>query len=211
MNDDEGSVQLPAEIWPALTNKLWHATHVDKALTILSEGVIRPNAPSRYITGYCRSLGGVSLFDFRHGDDNAKQVLHCGWPMWLSGYPDDDKDEIEIGVWFEIDPTQATPHISEDTIYEDYLSNRTFDQDGRPLVRDPMPRCEACHRGSIPVSAVKGALLVDGKRLAEHEYAENSSSLRETIARFREIVSAKPPLPPTLADLLREARRRARD
>lgn len=202
--DDEGQ-KLPAKIWPALANKLWHATHIDNALSIVADGEIRPNANSKYGNGYCRSLGGISLFDFRHGD-NALRVLHCNWTRWLSGHNVDDQDEI--GVWFEIDPTRTEPHIAEKDIYAHYMANRTYGEDGRLLVRDPMPHCEACYIGSIPLNAIRNVLLIDGRRLSEHEAVPADESLLDRMTQFRLSVRAKPPFPPTLADKLRQARSR---
>jgi hypothetical protein len=206
MVDDDERRALPAEIWPALENKLWHATHIDKALAIVSDGEIRSNAPSKYVTGYCRSLGGISLFDFREPVSNVTKAMHCGWLTWLRGHSADDEDEI--GVWFEIDATLIIPHIAATEIWAHWYANRTFDQQGLPRFRDPMPFCEACHIGSISLQAVKGVLLIDGRRLADHSYAGNDGNLSNAIVEFRAVVRSKPPLLPTLGDKLREARKR---
>jgi len=204
MSEDDGERALSPEIWPALANKLWHATHIDVAQRIVADGEIKPNAPPKYLRGYCRSQGGISLFDFRPGPEKARQVLHCGWERWLGGHHGDNEDAI--GVWFEVDANRATPHISEDTIYSHYMDNRRSYDDRPPPFRDPMPRCEACHLGSIPIGAVKGALLIDGKRLAEHEWVAVDDNLAANISDFRTRVLAKPPLPLTFGDKLRLAR-----
>ena len=204
MAEDDDGRELPAEIWPALANKLWHATHVEKALVIVADGEIRPDAVGKYTNGYCRSLGGVSLFDFRNGDENARRVVHCGWTRWLGGHHEYGEDEI--GVWFDLNPALASPHIAESAIYAHFRANRTYDENDNLLVRDPMPRCEGCHFGSIPLDAVNGLLLIDGRRLADYEFAASGTNWSRAIADFRALVRAKPPLPPTLADILQEAR-----
>lgn len=206
MSEDDGKPTLPADIWPALAGKLWHATHIDKALAIIADGQVRPDADAKHVYGYCRSLGGVSLFDFRHGDANAERVLHCGWTRWLGGHHADDEDEI--GIWFEIDPTRVEPHIAQHAIYDHYLANRTYGDDGRLLVRDPMPRCEACHIGPISLRSVRSVLLIDGRRLADHETAAVDEHLSLRLDEFRTGVLAKPPLPKTMGDRMREARLR---
>lgn len=207
MSDDDR--ELPKEVWPSLVGRLWHATQIDRALAIVSEGEVRPDAQPRYAAGFCRSLGGISLFDFRGGDDRAKGILHCGWLNWLSGHHDDEEGEDAIGVWFEIDASRVVPHLPEGVIYTRYLKSRAhFEAEGR-CIRDPMPHCEACFQGCIPAAAVRGVLLIDGKRLADHKYAVNDGGLLDAITAFRLEVLAKPPLPRTLADMLRDARRRA--
>lgn len=73
-----------------------------------------------------------------------------------------------------------------------------------------MPRCEACHIGSIPLNAVHSVLLIDARRLAEHETVPADEALSDRVTEFRARVRAKAPLPPTLGDELREARLRSK-
>jgi hypothetical protein len=209
MSEDGILSFLPAEVWPALAGRLWHATHIDKALAILADGRIRPDAPAKYKTGYCRSLGGVSLFDFRQPDEHAADAFSRGAGHWLSGHHAEDQDEI--GVWFEIDPARAPPHILSTEIFKHWQDTRAEDESGMPRPRDPMPYCEACHRGAISLAAVAGALLIDARRPADHERVPADEDLAAVICDFRSRVRAKPPLPRGLADLLREARTKLRD
>jgi hypothetical protein len=192
---------FPAEIWPALANKLWHATHIDRALAIVADGEIRPDAPSKYSAGYCRSQRGVSLFDFRD-QGSAENASFCGAGLWLSGHH--AEGEEEIGVWFEVD---VDPHIKAAEIYRHYWANRRYDEQDRLLFRDPMPKCEACFIGPIPLGAVTSVLLIDARRLAEHRTVPPGEGLSVAISEFRARVRAKLPLPPTWADILKESSR----
>lgn len=205
--DDSGGISLPVEIWPVLAGKLWHATHVDKALAIIADCEIRPNAPSTYPNGYCRSQGGISLFDFRGPEDNAVKALLCSWPRWLSGHHADGEDEI--GVWFEIFPRCIATDIPAAEIHQRWYNNRVFDEQGQLRFRDPMPHCDACWIGTISIEAIIGVLLVDARRLDDHLYVDAGDNLSAKISDFRARVRAKPPMPLTLADILSDARSRA--
>lgn len=204
----DGGPTLPTELWPVLSRKLWHATHIDKALAIVAVGQIAPDAPATYANGYCRSIGGISLFDFRGPDEDAAAVLHCGWTRWLSGHHADGEDKI--GVWFEIDPAKQPPHVASTELYAHYWANRSQDARGKPSTRDPMPRCEACHRGPIPLDAVKSVLLIDGDCRADYESVAADKDLLARLDHFRARVRAKPKLPPTMGDRMQEARNRIR-
>jgi hypothetical protein len=204
MIDDDDQFFLPAEVWPVLANKLWHATHITKALSIVADGAIRPDAAAKYETGYCRGLGGVSLFDFRGSEKNASDTFSRGAYHWLSGHG--VRGEDEIGVWFDIDPVRVVPQIPADEIFRHWLADRRFDEQGQRRFQTPMPYCEACYIGTITLASVRSVLLVDGQRLSDHETVAVDADLSARISEFRDRVRAKPPLPPTLADLLRGTR-----
>jgi hypothetical protein len=79
-----------------LNSRLWHATDEQGWRGIVAAQAILPNAPAKYPSGFCRSIGGVSLFDLGQPDDAASPAA-SHWSDWL-GRTDDN-----LRVWFEID------------------------------------------------------------------------------------------------------------
>ena len=76
---DEKTIEQVGPIWRELWGGVWHTTHPERFLSILNDGAIllEPPIPNdeRWGVGlgpdhypFVRSIGGVSLFDFRDFD-----------------------------------------------------------------------------------------------------------------------------------------------
>jgi len=148
-------------VFDELMGSLWHVTGNQTFGRILSTGEIHPEPPIanklRWATArgpdyypYCRSLGGVSLFDFRDVDwdwmAERNQLRH--WLKFLSG-----RECWEAAIWLAIDIDQIEDgFISAGDVRQGWLSGN--------LHRRWMPGIEACHKGAIPIAACSMALAV---------------------------------------------------
>ncbi|PTQ12092.1 hypothetical protein CLG96_05860 [Sphingomonas oleivorans] len=93
-----------------LDGGLWHATKEHAWRSIVNEGKIRADAPPLYKNGFCRSIGGVSLFDLTRPDDAASPAA-AHWSAWLGATDDEPRYWIEIersGVAAELLTTEET-------------------------------------------------------------------------------------------------------
>ncbi len=144
-----------------LNGGLWHTTRPDLFATIMSSGGLtaEPEIPDgeRWKTSrgpdyypFVRTIGGVSLFDFREFDPDAYARSH---PMsnWTTFVP--HVESWGGAVWIEID---------SDMIAERFVSGgelvRRWDEGGHHR-HTIMPRIEAAAIGEVPVAAFSSAFL----------------------------------------------------
>lgn len=139
---------------------LWHTTHPDRFLAILTCGClcVNPDIPNseRWKASrpehypFVRTLGGISLFDFS-GFDPAKYELSHPMSNWHAFVP--YVERWGGAVWIEVDREA----VSASLVSPDELVTR-WDQDGN-RGHTIMPRIEAAHIGDIPTSAFRSAFL----------------------------------------------------
>lgn len=143
-----------------LHGRLWHMTHPDRFVAILSSGGIRvepdiPNSkrwkatrPEHY--PFVRHIGGISLFDFFGFDP---EIYEKDFPMsnWHSFVP--HLSSWGGAVWIEIDRLA----VVQSFVSADELRER-WDKNGqRQHAR--MPKIEAANIGNISVSAFRSTFL----------------------------------------------------
>ena len=144
-----------------LANRVWHTTTEERFAAILSEGAIlpEPNIPDKERWGtamgsekypFVRSLGGVSLFDFR-GFEEEKYEEKYPLSTWREFVPCRPKNESAI--WIEIKLSQ----IKEQFIDGSALLAKW--KNSGELGRKIMPLIECAHIGSIGID-VFGEVLV---------------------------------------------------
>jgi hypothetical protein len=157
----EAESDLAAVVLETLRGSVWHTTNSERYNGIVSKGAILPEPPipdrDRWGTGvgtigcpYVRSIGGVSLFDFRDFDS---EVYSEKYPLssWREFVP--YRSGWGEAIWIEIDVSQLIPgFISGHDILErwkaEHASNRF------------MPLIEAAHIGALPLYAFKRVLHV---------------------------------------------------
>jgi len=149
---------------------LWHMTHPARFSAILASGHLSANPdipnserwkasrPEHY--PFVRCLGGISLFDFAKFDPEKYEKTYA-LSNWYSFVP--HLKSWGGAVWIEIDRVAA----AEKLISSDELVAQ-WDQDGN-RGHTIMPRIEAAHIGSMPLSTFRSAFLTwaDGKEVRE--------------------------------------------
>lgn len=138
-----------------LVNRIWHTTTEERFKSILSDGAILPEpvipdserwgtamGPEKY--PFVRSIGGVSLFDFR--DFQSEQYEHR-YPnsSWRTFVPCRTKNES--AVWIEVRLSEIEGNFVDGLT----LLNRW--KRSREQHRKLMPLIECAHLGSIGVNA----------------------------------------------------------
>lgn len=124
-------------------------------MLIASEGVIRPNAPPTYANGYCRYLGGVSLFDFRQGG-LAFEYFKLHGSGWLP-----DPQGTDPRVWISIDAGKTDISFPAKEFLDLWIKSGPRDADGLPTSMTPIA-CEGCHKGEIKLADCEYALIIGG-------------------------------------------------
>ncbi len=136
------------KFWPLLRGNIWHATSFDGARGILKDGAIRHDIDrAEYGKSFCQALGGISLFDFTAPlEDIASQ--YDNWHGWFGSQGHLKGRSV---VWFKLGRDALGDAVKSvaDTLIE-------WKETG---YRKIIPHVEVCHRGSIPVSAISGALV----------------------------------------------------
>lgn len=137
-----------------LVGSLWHTTSISRFESIKSTGFIEvePDLPEkeRYGIPFVRSLGGVSLFDFREFDAQKYDV----------DFPANSISEFipfkriwGRSVWLKIDDAAIAKNLHSGkqirTLWHDMDSRKKF-----------MAEVEGAHIGNIPVSAIIGAYQI---------------------------------------------------
>ncbi len=146
-----------------LKEAIWHTTTPELYKSIISEGSILPEPPlhdsQRWGTSmgkafypYVRSIGGVSLFDFR--GFNAKEYSNrFSCSSWAGFVP--CKNQADAAIWIELDLLLIEDNfISTDKLLSDWKNSGE-------AARKIMPMIEAAHIGPIPVSAFKRVLIYE--------------------------------------------------
>ena len=152
---------LAAAVLQALCGSVWHTTNSERFKGILSEGAILPEPPisdsDHWGTGlgtigcpFVRSLGGVSLFDFRDFDP---EEYSNKYPIrtWREFVP--YRSAWGEAIWIEIDFSEVVPgFISGREILDRWKAEQATNRF--------MPLIEAAHIGALPVKAFKRVLHV---------------------------------------------------
>ncbi len=148
-----------------LRGGLWHTTTPDRYERIVVTGSILPEpdiadserwktsqGPDHY--PYVRTLGGVSLFDFRGFEPETYSNTH---PMsaWTAFVPCPRK--ATVAVWIEIERAKVAPALIDvDTLVARWKQENAY---GHTI----MPRIEAAHIGPIPITSVSRVLRFVGE------------------------------------------------
>ncbi len=150
-------------VWRELRGGLWHSTGSHRFREILSTGEIQPTphlplSEFRWAeqgTTYCRSIDGVSLFDFAEADWSwifEKSIQHYWVPFLKAPGAITPPDRWVSTVWLLLDRSKLTGFAHWKEI------QTAWRRDGPE--RKWIPRLEACHKGSIPLSACTHVLIV---------------------------------------------------
>jgi hypothetical protein len=146
-------------LWSELDGRLWHATSQDGLKGILEDGQIRPAVGQRYTGSFCRSLGGVCLFDFGVSAENVEHQL-CNWTGWFG-----HQQNARVAIWLEIDRNRIVDNLIDAAglrvASRKNLAERLATANDAPPNTQFIPGVEACHRGPISIQFLVGALLVD--------------------------------------------------
>ena len=157
----EAESDLAAVVLKTLCGSVWHTTNSERYKGILLEGAILPEPPipdrDRWGTGvetigcpYVRSIGGVSLFDFRDFDS---EVYSEKYPIssWREFVP--YRSAWGEAIWIEIDVSQLIPgFISGREILDRWKAEHATNRF--------MPLIEAAHIGALPIKAFRQVLHV---------------------------------------------------
>jgi hypothetical protein len=152
---------LGALVLQRLQGAVWHTTNSERFQGILRSGAIlpEPDVPDteRWCTlkgrewyPYVRTLGGVSLFDFR--DFNPEQYSK-DYPVstWAAFVP--YRSAWKEAVWIEIDVEKLGKTFLSGS---DLLTRWKADKVGNMI----MPGIEATHIGPLPCAAFKSVFRV---------------------------------------------------
>lgn len=169
-----------------LRGRVWHATTLARAILIASTGIIRPDAKSVYPQGFCRYLGGVSLFDFRQGKV-AFEYFNLHGSGWLP-----DQTQIDIRVWFSVDPTKTDISIPAQELLDVWFKSGPRDADGLPASMSPIA-CEGCHKGEIQLANCEYALVIGGGPAPFVRRLKLDASLTQNLSAFGHCDTARLP------------------
>lgn len=152
---------LQNKVLSELIGGVWHTTHPDRLQPILECGAILPepdlSEKERWGTAigpagyhYVRSIGGVSLFDFRNFDPGKYSEAYpsSSWSYFVPC-----NLAWECAAWIEIDHEQlGSAFISG----ADLLARWKSEKSSRRI----MPLIEAACVGALPARAFRRAFLV---------------------------------------------------
>lgn len=137
---------LPETLWSLLNGRLWHATSPDGLAGILADSEIRLAKGEKYQNSFCRSLGGVCLFDFGPSAVNECNQF-SNWTGWFGG-----QQCSRIAIWL---------CINRDLVGDNLLdAGATHVRWQDACHTQIIPGVEAYHKGPIPLAAVVSALLI---------------------------------------------------
>lgn len=141
---------VPDKLWSVLQNNLWHATSLRHAHAIIKSKYIKHHTlESFYPDGFSRSIGAVSLFDFRNPSEALRLNPEC-WTGWLG-----KERRAPLAVWLRIEANQCMQR----SIIEPHSLFRIWQSQGQAY--KILPCVEAAHVGSIPIRAITGILLIN--------------------------------------------------
>ncbi len=142
---------------------LWHTTHLARFTRILGDGAIlpEPNIPEseRWGMSYVRSLGGVSLFEFK-GFEPVSYSKEFPLSSWAEFVP--FRSVWNSSVWIEIDRERVLQKlVSGFNLLEQWKAGKVY--------KRLMPHIEAAHLGPVSKNAFKRAFFVcrDSKKITE--------------------------------------------
>lgn len=144
-----------------LLGSVWHTTTSERYDSIVRDGFLLPEPDlgdaERWGTGmgpshypFVRSIGGVSLFDFRDFDE-ARYSDQYPMSMWRSFVPCSHRSATSI--WIEVDLKM---------LGERFIDGRTLLDNWKAsdqLFRKIMPLIETACVGSLPTSTFKRVLV----------------------------------------------------
>ena len=155
---------------------LWHATSIEGLSAILNDGCIRAveeNVGTKYrVAPLMLARRWVSLFDFgpTAGPAWLLQEQYRNWGGWLSGEYED-----KAMIWLEFDrELTADKVIPAGEVRKIAQANRS---------EKVIPGVEAGHRGSVPLAALRGALIFYSREGFEHHATVDAN----TLARAEEL------------------------
>jgi len=144
-----------------LANRVWHTTTEDRYAAILLDGAIRPepDIPNNERWGasmgpdkfpFVRSIGGVSLFDFRcfEPDTYRQQYPASSWGAFVPC-----RLNCKSAVWIEIRLAQVEEH------FIDGLALLARWKGSGEVHRNIMPVIECAHIGPIGADAFGDVLV----------------------------------------------------
>lgn len=169
-----------------LGGRVWPATTLERAMQISCDGAIRPNATPTYRKGFCRYLGGVSLFDFRQGKV-AFEYFNLHGSGWLP-----DQTQTDIRVWFSVDLTKTDISIPAQELLDVWFKSGPRDADGLPESMSPIA-CEGCHKGEIQLANCEYALVIGGGPAPFVRKLKLDASLTENLSAFGHCDTARLP------------------
>jgi hypothetical protein len=171
--DAEVEIALAAVVLETLRGSVWHTTNTERYKGILSVGAILPEPPipdsDRWGTAlgtvgcpYVRSIGGVSLFDFRDFD------------------PEEYSNKYPIGTWREFVPYRSAwgeaiwIEVDVSEIMAGFISGREILDRWKAEQASNrfMPLIEAAHIGALPLRAFKQVLSVSKESRTPHLLSE---------------------------------------
>lgn len=150
-----------------LLGYVWHATKPQRWQQIRESEAILPEPPipdsDRWGTGFgpshypfVRSLGGVSLFDFRSFDEARQQEAEATNAKWRAFVPSSPASEYT--VWLQLNFDFIRPNfLSPEELVSQWRTRREFR-------RKIMAVMEAAHIGPIPISAINTVLVFQAGR-----------------------------------------------
>ncbi|PKG86490.1 hypothetical protein CXF85_01950 [Colwellia sp. 75C3] len=155
---------MPKRIPHKLKGKVWHSTSFDNAVKIIKSGSIlsNPNISTEDKWGgnsetdypFVKSIGGISLFDFRLPESHSSELLYRWVPCQV---------KFSKTVWFEIDTSKLHSCFlsAEDTLVK-------WEKAG--MTRNYMPYLEASCISPIDTQYIKSILIGDqnGGLVSEH-------------------------------------------
>jgi len=140
-----------------LKGGVWHATSAVNFNAIYADGCVKASPPAtRYENSFCRSLGKVSLFDFRDAPNLWKAIERNDWASFTSIPPEG------ASVWLRIDHSRI--HIPSCV---DLLKEWNDGRDsGQPLSLNMriISDLETGRAGDLPTTSFSEVLLIDGAR-----------------------------------------------
>ena len=167
---------LSQAVWDALVHGLWHATSIPGLRAILSDGCIRPikeNIGRKYrVAPLMLARNCVSLFDFgpTAGPAWLVQEQYRNWGGWLCG-----KYEDKAMIWLQLDRELTVDKVIPAG------KVRTIAQANRS--EQVIPGVEAGHRGPVPLTALRKALIFYSQEGFERHDAVDTN----TLARAEEL------------------------
>ena len=165
----EAAQSMSDDVLGVLIGGLWHTTSTDRYNSIIRDGYILPepniSEAERWATKmgkdlypFVRTLGGVSLFDFKDFDPNEYSE-RCPNSSWYEFVP--FREIWQSAVWIE---------INRDTVKDNFISGNEHIERWKAeeaYRHRIMPFIEAAHIGKIPVSSFRRVLLVNSDRIEE--------------------------------------------
>ena len=167
--------EMSVMVWNALVMRLWHATTIYGLRSILSDGHIRILGDRYTRPPLVHSMGCVSLFDFgpTAGPCWLFREQYRNWGQWLTG---EYRDKAMI--WLELDQCLTVDQV----IPAGEVRELAKQQPDKTVI----PGVEAGHRGPVPLSSIKGALIFCSREHFERHEEVNKALLARAVELGKE-------------------------